>query len=1086
MKLWRSLLLGLFLAGAIAPKVESQISPDGTTNTTIAPTDNGITIDEGDRSGDNLFHSFEQFSVPNGSEAFFNNPNDIANIFSRVTGGNISNIDGLIKANSDANLFLINPAGIVFGEGAALDIGGSFITSTAESVVFSDDVEFSATDSDNPPLLTINQPIGLNFGNDPGNIAVNNSNLQVDNAKTLAFLGGDVTVTGGQITAPGGNVQLGGVAQAGRVSFEVIENEIDFNFITPETIARADVILSNGAGINVQATGGGSIKIDAHNVGLFGGELGASSIIAGIASESRSRLTRSGDITLNATNNITVDRGSKIVNSVEESAVGNSGGINIMTANLKLTEGGQVNASTFGRGDTGTIVVTTDTIEADGQGQDGFNSGIFNLVQESAVGNSGGINITTADLYLTQDAKVDASTFFGKGDAGEINITTDNLKLTEGGQVNSSTLALGDAGKITIKASGNIEADGEGPDEFSSGILSLVTESATGNSGGIDITTTNLKLTGGAEVNASVLFSSRGDAGKINLEATGTIEADGKGIDTYSSGIFSIVDAVGTGNPGGIDITTTDLKLTGGAEVDASNFFGPRDAGGINITTDNLLLTEGAQINANTSGQGDGGAITITSGIIEADGERQNVDESNRYSSGIFSLVKESAIGNSGGINITTANLKLTGGAEVNASTLFSQRGDAGEIVIKATDTIEADGQGQDGFNSGIFSVVDAVGTGNPGGIDITTANLKLTGGAEVNASTFFGQRDAGGINITTNNLFLTEGGQISASTSGQGNGGAIDIKATDTIEADGSRDGSNSGIFSRPDESAVGNAGGINIDTSNLYLQNNAEISVQSLGQGEAGDLEIQANTVALSNGASLFASTPVGTGGNIDLKIAGNLILQDNSTISAQATENANGGNIAIDANFAIAQFNQNNDIIAVAAEGRGGNIDITTNAIFGLEERSSTPPNNTNDLDASSELGLDGTIEINELDLNPAEALEELPTEVIDVAGLVEQNLCQQGQGSEFIVTGKGGTASSPTQARNGEVSEVDLVKPTNFQRELESESSFVATEARSAIVEARGWIVNHRGMVELVAHKTNLNGSPPQPQVQCHQQ
>ena len=170
MKPIRLLLLGLFLTSAIAPQVQAQISPDGTTNTNVNATDNVINIEQGDRAGDNLFHSWEEFSVPNGSEAFFNNANDIVNIFSRVTGGDISNIDGLIRANGDASLFLINPAGIIFGEGASLDLGGSFFASTAESIVFTDNVDFSATDIENSPLLTINMPIGLQFRANPGSI----------------------------------------------------------------------------------------------------------------------------------------------------------------------------------------------------------------------------------------------------------------------------------------------------------------------------------------------------------------------------------------------------------------------------------------------------------------------------------------------------------------------------------------------------------------------------------------------------------------------------------------------------------------------------------------------------------------------------------------------------------------------------------------------------------------------------------------------------------------------------------------------------------------------------------------------------
>jgi filamentous hemagglutinin family protein len=101
----------------------AQVTPDGTTSTTVNADGNNFEINDGDRAGGNLFHSFRDFSVRNGGEAFFNNANDIVNIFSRVTGGNISNIDGLLRANGGANLFLINPAGIIFGNNARLDIG---------------------------------------------------------------------------------------------------------------------------------------------------------------------------------------------------------------------------------------------------------------------------------------------------------------------------------------------------------------------------------------------------------------------------------------------------------------------------------------------------------------------------------------------------------------------------------------------------------------------------------------------------------------------------------------------------------------------------------------------------------------------------------------------------------------------------------------------------------------------------------------------------------------------------------------------------------------------------------------------------
>ncbi|MEO0935536.1 MAG: filamentous hemagglutinin N-terminal domain-containing protein, partial [Cyanobacteria bacterium J06641_2] len=148
--------------------VNAQVVEDGTLPTRVQTTDNlNFNIDSinnQNRVGGNLFHSFKEFSIPTGGSAIFNNSTDVVNIINRVTGGNISNIDGLIKASGNANLFLINPAGIVFGKNARLDIGGSFFGSTAESIKFADDIEFSAIDITTKPLLTINVPLGLQMG----------------------------------------------------------------------------------------------------------------------------------------------------------------------------------------------------------------------------------------------------------------------------------------------------------------------------------------------------------------------------------------------------------------------------------------------------------------------------------------------------------------------------------------------------------------------------------------------------------------------------------------------------------------------------------------------------------------------------------------------------------------------------------------------------------------------------------------------------------------------------------------------------------------------------------------------------------
>ncbi|MEO1184438.1 MAG: filamentous hemagglutinin N-terminal domain-containing protein, partial [Cyanobacteria bacterium J06636_27] len=150
--------------------VQAQIEADNTLSINSNVIRNGInfTIKGGTARGNNLFHSFREFNIPNGGTAFFDNANSIGNIFTRVTGGSISNIDGIIKANGNANLFLMNPAGIIFGENARLNIGGSFLGTTAENIKFGDGSNFSTINPQSPPLLTINVPIGLQMGINPG------------------------------------------------------------------------------------------------------------------------------------------------------------------------------------------------------------------------------------------------------------------------------------------------------------------------------------------------------------------------------------------------------------------------------------------------------------------------------------------------------------------------------------------------------------------------------------------------------------------------------------------------------------------------------------------------------------------------------------------------------------------------------------------------------------------------------------------------------------------------------------------------------------------------------------------------------
>ena len=976
MKLRCSSFLSIFFLPISITPVFAQINIDGSTNTTLTPTDNGVRIDDGDRAGGNLFHSFREFSVGTGSEAFFNNASDIVNIFSRVTGGTISNIDGLIRANGGANLFLINPAGILFGNNASLQIGGSFYGSTANSILFPNGVEFSATNTQRP-LLTINAPIGLNLRDNPAPI-VNRSfvlnsagddfvGLEVAPGNTLSLVGGDIDFQGGEATANGGRIELGGLRNAGTVT---LNDDGSLSF--PEDVARADITFSNAADIDVRGTNGGSITINGRNVSLSAGDFGSSVIRAGITANSTSPEAQAGDITINATDNVTIDQ-SFIVNDVNPNAVGIAGDVSIDTTNLNLTNGGFISSSTFALGNAGTVTITAgELISVE-------NGAIATEVGQDAVGNAGGVSIETT-----------------------------NLSLTNGGFISSSTFALGNAGTVTINAGELISVD-------DSLIASQVNSDAVGNAGGVSIETTNLSLTNGGFISSSTF--ALGNAGTVTINAGELISVDGN-----LSSIASQVGQDAVGIAGGVSIETTDLSLT-----------------------------NGGQISSGTFALGNGGTVTITAeNTISVDGNF----------SAIASQVDPDAVGNAGDVSIETTDLTLTNGGQISNST-FGE-GNAGTVSITAAELISLD-------DSVIGSSVQPDAVGN-----------------------------AGGVSIETTDLSLTNGGQITSSTFGEGNAGTVSITAAELISLDGEdMDGFSSAIASDVQPGAVGNAGFVNINTNDFSLTNGAFVSSSNFNQGESGNVNINANSVRLENGI-IGASTNSGIErGNIFLEIAETLTLQQDSLISAEATGEAIGGNIDINAEFIIAfpSNSDGNDIVASAERGDGGNINITAEALLGIEERPATPGNGTNDVDASSEFGLDGNITFNVPDTNNFQETAELSSNVVS-AESVAQDACAAGAGtSGLVLKGKGGVPPAPNLPLTAEALLGDGKPITpNFSQ---SNNQQISTQnippqiqpiktSQGDIYPARGIIVREDGTVILTPYPTdNVASRTPADTTNCHQ-
>ncbi|MFM2315610.1 MAG: hypothetical protein RLZZ04_4888 [Cyanobacteriota bacterium] len=323
-QLWRSLQIIAVLFSCLIPlSVKAQVTPDDTLpdDSVVTPQGEKIQIEGGTTRGNNLFHSFQEFSVPNGKEAAFNNADSIENILSRVTGGNESVINGGISANGSANLFLINPAGIIFGENASLNVGGSFIGSTADNLLFPDGVEYSATDTNTQPTLTINAPIGLGFRDNPQPIT-NSSLFDIDNSvglsvpkdKTLALIGGDISLSGGIISSEGGRIELGSVGENSTVSLTEIAQGWDVGYKGVENFQ--DLSLTRQASVESRGADTGDIEVQAQNINVLEGSAINILTSQGKAGNLRVFATESVEVSGNSADSDQL--GSIIFNSVED------------------------------------------------------------------------------------------------------------------------------------------------------------------------------------------------------------------------------------------------------------------------------------------------------------------------------------------------------------------------------------------------------------------------------------------------------------------------------------------------------------------------------------------------------------------------------------------------------------------------------------------------------------------------------------------------------------------------------------------------------------------------------------------------
>ena len=1004
-KAWSLLPVTCFLLPTVAT---AQITPDTTlpANSIVTPDGNAIVIDGGTSTGNNLFHSFRDFSVPTGTEAYFNNALTIDNIITRVTGGNLSDIDGLIRANGTANLFLLNPNGIVFGPNARLDLGGSFVGSTADRLNFEDGSFYSASEPNAPPLLTVNVPIGLQFGPNPGDI-VNRANTTVTDAmgnvvpvglqvlpdNTLALIGGNVAIEGGFLTSAGGNVAIGAVSGEAQVDFDRESNRLGINYDRVENFQ--DIQLSQTARIDTSGVGGGEIQLQGRQIELSDGS------------------------------------------AVVSNTFGNQdgGGVTIAGSQFALTGGSYVAANTFADGAAGDIMVkASESIAL---------TGIEDRVNLT-------LEVFSEAFDPTRNLRSGLFTLsFGPGETGDIDLSTETLILRDGATVWVTPFDLGGGGNLSIDAE-ITEVIGSSMQTVSFG---------AGSSGDLQIDTDDLVVQNQASLSSSTLNS---QAGGITINAE-SIELIGTPVD----------------NP--VFFTNISNATAGGQQ-----------AGNITINTDRLVLRNGAFLRSDALGSGRAGNVTInaTESVELLDPQFQTIDPATP-------IVENSAIlagtqGESelaGDISINTGKLVLSNGATISASADNLQVGDvsipatarAGTIRINAGETVEISGISPDGRLSSIRS--STAGSGDAGGIEIQTPILRVFDGGQVSVATL-GTGQAGNLTVgaeeieLNGSIFAPEldfapenfqpgenfeldpslfaGGQVLNFTSFQltgalGNAGEGQVPSSISAVSFGS-----------------GRAGNIILETEELRVRGGALLGVASFGTADAGDINVFADDIRLDTQGTIAATTATGAGGDIILQAENSLQMRRNSLISTEANGIGNGGNLTLDVTTLVAL--ENSDIIANAFEGNGGNIDITTQRIFGTEVRSELTPQS--DISASSQFGVSGVVEISQPNVDPTSGLlEPIRNPLNDTA--LYFHTCDLYSNSEFYVIGRGAIAPGPGDELDADAVLVDL--GDDSIEALNSDSGEFAIgngEEGSPLpppppIEATGWVVRPDGTIELIA-------------------
>ena len=987
-------------------------------STQINQVANGATITGGTRpgGGPNLFHSFGNFAVGTGDLANFLNDTGLptSNILGRVTGGNISTIDGTIQTTGfgNANLFLMNPSGIVLGPGASLNVGGSVSFTTAQYFRLFDGVNSanfyanSANDGLANSILAINvsafeflsaSPGGYGFLTAPDPnvaIAVQGSNLAVPSGQSISLVGGKVVIeAGAQLTAPNGNINLAGTTSPGEfdaTTLSSLPNRDGASFSSFGTIHMAPSSSVDVHGTSTVFIKDGQLVLSLNDTTLRASENDAPPDTVELTPTSSIVTSTSG---ANPGADLQITAGTVRMDSTSVQTLNSGdlagGNISINATTVDLTNGTSLSSFTGLDFSTGNIV---------GSGGGG------NVIVQGLDGQAG----SHTGSFILSNSSFISTTTVGPGKGGDVRLNASALTIDNVSSITTVTTG-GDNGVGGSGVGGDLVLNAEIV-SLSSG-ASIVSQAAQGGGHGGNVIIQGLQGAGSPSESISLLAAS-----SLSSETFGSSNGGGIAIisktlimDGGNTVINSSVSDVGRG--GDVVVSVQLASLSGGATITGKTI----NSQGPTLTVQGLQGADDKADSVILSGSGTGIISDSVGGTIRAGDVAVRAKSVSLAEGAVIQAATTVTTAAGGNVMIDADTVNLSGASRISSQASDS---DAGQITITANALT---------LNNSAIST-NTISTGRAGDVRLSTGTLHLLNQATINSSTN-ASGQAGDITITGNTVTLDSGGAISSASTGTeptvnfdgttappGRAGTITITASGNVT-------SNAGTITT---SAEANRGGdISITASNIQFSNgtlinansngpltviqlmldgNGQLVEQVVGDGNAGNIRIESGSTVLIEQSSVTTEASQASGGQITINAPDMIRFIDSpiSTSVAGAAGDSNGGNISIDPDFVVLKGSQ---ILAQAFAGSGGAIDVTA-GLF-LADPASV-------VDASSTLGVSGTVQINAPINNLSSVVARLPESLLAVQALLRASCAAklaQGSTSSFVERGRDGIPAGP---------------------------------------------------------------------------